>query len=89
MPRHLKDGGEAIKDGATVKDVLASSPKPTVETLLGATAEQVASRLNAETPAAAPPPGSPDTYTIPQLIGSGQRKRHCVYKTKTFNYEKI
>ena len=41
----LKVGSEAIKEGATVKDVIMSTLKPTVEPVLGATVDQVASKL--------------------------------------------
>ena len=41
----LKAGSEAIKDGATVKDVIKSTLKPTVGAVLGATVDQVASKL--------------------------------------------
>ena len=36
---------EAIKEGATVKDVIKSTLKPTVGSVLGATVDQVASKL--------------------------------------------
>ena len=42
----LKAGSKAIKDGATVKEVLNSTLKPTLNAFLGATAEQVANRLH-------------------------------------------
>ena len=35
----LKAGSEAIKDGATVKEVLSSTLKPTISAVLNATAE--------------------------------------------------
>ena len=41
----LKAGSDAIKDGATVKDVIKSTLKPTVGPVLGATLDQVASKL--------------------------------------------
>ena len=41
----LKAGSEAIKDGATVKDVIKSTLKPKVGAVLGATVDQVASKL--------------------------------------------
>ena len=76
----LKAGSEALTDGATVKEVLSNTLKPTVGALLNATAEQVANRLNADKPAAAPPPGSAPTYAVPPQIGSKKRKRRAVYK---------
>ena len=41
----LKAGSEAIKEGSTVKDVIKSMFKPTVGAVLGATVDQVASKL--------------------------------------------
>ena len=41
----LKAGSKAIKEGATVKDVITSTLKPTVGAVLGATVKQVASKL--------------------------------------------
>ena len=41
----LKAGSEAIKDGATVKDVIKFTLKPTVGAVLCATVDQVASNL--------------------------------------------
>ena len=39
----FKANSEAIKEGATVKDVIKSTLKPTVGAVLGATVDQVAS----------------------------------------------
>ena len=46
----LKASSKAIKEGTTVKDVIKSTLKPTVGAVLGATVDQVASKLieNAE-----------------------------------------
>ena len=44
----LKAGSEAIKDGATVKEVLSSTLKPTIGAVLGATAEQVENRFTSD-----------------------------------------
>ena len=41
----LKAGSKAIKEGVTVKDVIKSTLKPTVGAVLGATVDQVASKL--------------------------------------------
>ena len=41
----LKAGSKAIKEGATVKDVIKSTLKPTVGAVLGATVDKVASKL--------------------------------------------
>ena len=84
----LKAGSEAIKDGATLKDVLKQTLKPTVGSLLGATAEQLANRLAADQPTAAPPPGPPNTYTASQ-VGTGTRKRKSLYKTKKFKSKRF
>lgn len=77
----LKASSEAIKDGASLKDVLKQTLKPTVGSILGSTAEQLANRLAVDQPTAAPPPGPPNTYTVPQ-VGTGSRKRKSLYKTE-------
>ena len=63
----LKAGSEAIKEGATVKDVNKSTLKPTVGAVLGATVDQVASKLiemrNNQNDA--PPPNPP--FMLPEL----------------------
>ena len=41
----LKAGSEAIKENTTVKHVIKSTLKPTVGTILGATVDQIASKL--------------------------------------------
>ena len=41
----LKAGSEAIKEGATVKDVIKFTLKPTVGAVLGATVDQIVSKL--------------------------------------------
>ena len=41
----LKASSKAIKEGTTVKDVIKSTLKPTVGAVLGATVDQVASKL--------------------------------------------
>ena len=40
----LRAGSEAIKEGATVKEVIKSTVQPTVGSVLGATVDQVASK---------------------------------------------
>jgi len=92
----LKAGSEAIKDGATVKEVLSSTLKPTLGAVLGATAEQVANHLTTDKPTAAPPPGPPSEQPSGSLVGtqkgSGKRKTLSVYKrlkqNKTKRYNK-
>ena len=81
----LKAGSEAIKEGATVKDVIKSKIKPTVGAVLGATVDQVASKLiemrNNENDA---PPTNPPIM-LPELnqVGSGKKRRsQTVYKKK-------
>lgn len=81
----LKAGSEAIKEGATVKDVIKSTLKPTVGAVLGATVDQVASKLiemrNNQNDA--PPPNPP--IMLPELnqAGSGKKRRsQTVYKKK-------
>ena len=79
----LKAGSEAIKEGATVKDVIKSTLKPTVGAVLGVTVDQVGSKLiemrNNQNDA--PPPDPP--IMLPELnqAGSGKkRRRRTVYK---------
>ena len=83
----LKAGNEAIKDGATVKEVLSLTLKPTIGAILNATAEQVANRLTSEKPTAAPSAGPLTEQPGGVLVGtqgpqkeSGKRKSHAVYK---------
>ena len=79
----LKAASKGIKEGATVKDVIKSTLKPTVGAVLGATVDQVASKLikmrNNQNDA--PPPSPP--IMLPELnqVGSGKkRRRQTVYK---------
>ena len=79
----LKAGSEAIKEGATVKDVIKSTLKPTVSEVLGATVDKVASKLiemqNNQNDA--PPPNPP--IMLPELnqAWSGKMRRsQTVYK---------
>ena len=81
----LQAGSEAIKEGATVKDVIKSTLKPAVGAVLGATVDQVASKLikmrNNQNDA--PPPNPP--IMLPELnqAGSGTKRRsQTVYKKK-------
>lgn len=79
----LKAGGEALKDGTTVKEVLKQTLKPTIGAVLGATGEQVANHF-AEKPTAAPPPGPPTEMPGAAGVGTqrGSGKRKSVYKRK-------
>ena len=79
----LKAGSEAIKEGATVNDVIKSTLIPTVGAVSGATVDQVASKLiemrNNQNHA---PPSNPP-IVLPELnqMGSGnKRRRRLVYK---------
>lgn len=77
----LKAESVAVRDSATVKDILSKTIKPTVRSLISATAKQVANRFAANKPTAAPPPGLPNTITVPQTgFGSQRHKSH--YKSK-------
>ena len=62
----LRAGGESMKEGATWKEALESSIKPTIGTVLSATADQIAEQK----PAAAPPPGPPITHSESVLVGT-------------------
>ena len=79
----LKAGSEAIKEGATVKDVVKSVLKPTAGAVLGATVDQVVSKLlkMRDTHNSAPPPNPP--IVVPEIVqaGSGRKRRQApVYK---------
>ena len=62
----LRAGGESMKEGATWKEALKSSIKPTIGTVLSATANQIAEQK----PAAAPPPGPPIAHSESVLVGT-------------------
>ena len=55
-----------MKEGATRKEALKSSIKPTFFTVLSATADQIAE----EKPAAATPPGPPVAHAESVLVGT-------------------
>ena len=67
----LTAGSEEIKEGATVKDVIRSTLKPTVGAVLGASVDQVASKLiemrNKQNDA--PPPNPP--IMLPEFNQAG------------------
>ena len=75
----LKSGSEAIKEGATINDVIKSTLTPTVGAVLGATVDQVASKLieMRDNNNAAPPPNSP--IVVPKIVqaGSGRKRRRA------------
>ena len=62
----LRAGGENMKEGALWKEALKSSIKPTIGTVLSATADQIVE----EKPAAAPPPGLPIAHSESVLVGT-------------------
>ena len=79
----FKANSEAIKDGATVKDVIKFTLKPTVGAILNATVDLVASKLiemrNNQNDAF--PPNPP--IMVPELNQAGygkMRRRQTVYK---------
>ena len=83
---HLKSGSEAIKESATIKDVIKSTLKPTVGAVVGATVDQVASKLIelSDNHDAAQPPNPP--IVVPEIVlaGSGRTGRRAqVYKMAT------
>ena len=82
----LRAGSEAIKEGATVKDVIKSTVPPTVGAVLGATVDQVASKLieMRDKNGTAPPPNLP--IVLPDMVqaGSGRKRRPApLYKEAT------
>ena len=82
----LKSGSEAIKEGATFKDVIKSTLTPTVGAVLGATVDQIASKLiqMRDNNNVAPPLNQP--IVVPEIVqaGSGRkRRRPPVYKKAT------
>ena len=79
----LKAGSEAIKEGATVQDVVKSVLKPTVGAVLGATVDQVASKLiqMRDNHDSAPPPNPPIVVLEIVQAGYGRKRRHePIYK---------
>lgn len=99
----LKAGGEALTNTSSLKDVLRSTIKPTVGSLLGATAEQLSKHMSDERSAAAPPPGSSLQATLPipatttdvngvQQTGKGKgkrRRREVVYKSPSVSNKRF
>ena len=65
----FRAGGESMKEGATWKEALKSSIKPTIGTVLSATADQIAEQKTA----AAPPPGPPIAHSESMLVGTQGR----------------
>jgi len=99
----LKAGGEALTNTSSLKDVLRSTIKPTVGSLLGATAEQLVKHMSDERSAAAPPPGSSLQATLPMTAttttsvngveqtgkGKGKRRRPAVYKSQSVSNKRF
>jgi hypothetical protein len=84
----LKAGGEALTQGTTVKQALKSGIKPALGAVLGAAAEQVASRFVDDRPAAAPPPGPPTAHPEAVLVGTEGQRGSGARKRKAFTYLK-
>ena len=81
----LKAGGEALKDGSKVKEIITNTLKPTVGTVMATTSEQFANHFLADKPTAAPGPAPiigppPGTLLEPLPLQSGSGKRKSVYK---------
>ena len=81
-----KAGGKALKDCATVKEIITNTLKPTVNTVLAITSEQVANYFLPDMPTAAQGPTpiigpAPGTLVEPLPLQSGSGKRKSVYKT--------
>lgn len=90
----LKAGGEALKDGATVQDVLSNTLKPALGAVMASTAEQVTNKFLIDKPTAAPgpapafgPPPGTLVNPVPQQTGSG--KRRMVYKPRTHTAKRV
>lgn len=83
----FKAGSEAMKDGASVQEVLSNTLKPTIGSIAASTAEQVTNKLLTDRPSTAPPPAPvigvpPGTLvnSMPTQVGTG--KRRSVYKSR-------
>ena len=79
----LKAGSEAIKESATVKNIINSTLKPTIGSVLGATVDQVASKLieMRENQNTAPQPNP--LIVVPEFVQAGSNKKRrsrSVYK---------
>ena len=89
----LTAGSEAITDGASVKDILSNTLKPTISSILTSTAEQVSNKLLADKPSTAPPPapeiGLPAGTLINSVPQTGTGKRRSVYKPRSHKAKRI
>ena len=85
-----KAGSEAIKEGATIKDVIKSSLKPTVNPVLGATVDHIASKIieMRDNQNEAHPSNPP--IVVPEFVqaGSGNKRRIRSVYNKTFKRTK-
>ena len=83
----LKSGSKAIKEGATIKDVIKSTLKMTVGAVLGVTVDQVDSKLiqMLDNYDFAPPPNPP--IELPEIVqaGSGRKRRRAPVYNKATN----
>ena len=90
----LKAGGEALRDGSSVQEVLSNTIKPTIGAVLASTAQQVTDKFLVDKPKAAPgaapsiglPPGTL-VEPLPPQTGSG--KRRMVYKSRKHSAKRI
>lgn len=89
----LKSASEAITEGASVKDILSNTLKPTISSVLASTAEQVSNKLLADKTSTAPPPapeiGVPAGTLINPLPQIGTGKRRSLYKPRSHKAKRI
>ena len=90
----LKAGGEALKDGASLQEVVSNTLKPTIGAVLASTAQQVTDKFLVDKPTAAPGPAPsiglpPGTLVNPLPPQTGSGKRRMVYKPRTHSAKRI
>ena len=90
----LKAGGEALKDGSSVQEVLSNTLKPTIGAVLASTAQQVTDKFLVDKPKAAPGPAPsiglpPGTLVEPLPPQTGSGKRRMVYKSSKHSAKRI
>ena len=73
----LRAGGESMKEGATWKEALNSSIKPTIGTVLSATADQIAEQKPAAAPNLGPPIAHSESVLVWTQGGGGGVKRRA------------
>ena len=84
----LKAGSDAMKEGASVKDIVQATLKPTLSAVVGATTQQIAKKIlnDGSPPETAAPPVNPADQSGNANVGTVQagsgrrRKRARVYK---------